>query len=272
MGDDTPLAFLSERPHMVYDYFKQRFAQVTNPPIDPLREGLVMSLSMRLGRRGNILVPGPDSVNQIQLQSPVILESELEGVQKDELLGTRTFPCFFDSTAGPGALKAAILELCETVEQAVREGCQCVVLSDRPVDGEVDPDRPAMPMLLAVGAVHHHLIQKTLRGETSIVAETAQCFSTHHMAVLVGYGVHAVCPYLALEAVRQWRASPNTEKLVKRGKIANLSMEDCQANLCYALNKGLRKILSKMGISLLSCYHGAQIPVSYTHLTLPTIE
>ena len=98
MGDDTPLAFLSERPHMVYDYFKQRFAQVTNPPIDPLREGLVMSLSMRLGRRGNILVPGPDSVSQIQLQSPVILESELEGVQKDELLGTRTFPCFFDSS------------------------------------------------------------------------------------------------------------------------------------------------------------------------------
>merc|ERR1711871_1677994 len=86
----------------------------------------------------------------------------------------------------------------------------------------------------------------TLRGETSIVAETAQCFSTHHMAVLVGYGAHAVCPYLALEAVRQWRASPNTEKLVKRGKMANLSMEDCQANLCYALNKGIRKILSKM--------------------------
>jgi glutamate synthase (ferredoxin) len=263
MGDDTPLAFLSERPHMVYDYFKQRFAQVTNPPIDPLREGLVMSLSMRLGRRGNILEPGPDSVSQVQLSSPVLLESELEAIQGDASLATRTFPCFFDSTAGPGALKTAILKLCEDVEQAVREGCQCVVLSDRPAGGEVNPDAPAMPMLLAVGAVHHHLIQKTLRGETSIVSETAQCFSTHHIAVLVGYGVHAVCPYLALEAVRQWRMSPNTEKLVQRGKMANLSMEDCQANLCYALNKGLRKILSKMGISLLSCYHGAQILEAY---------
>merc|ERR1719247_1862656 len=99
MGGDTPLAFLSERPHMVYDYFKQRFAQVTNPPIDPLREGLVMSLSMRLGRRGNILEPGPDSVSQVQLNSPVLLESELEAIKGDAVLGTRVFPCFFDASA-----------------------------------------------------------------------------------------------------------------------------------------------------------------------------
>jgi glutamate synthase (ferredoxin) len=263
MGDDVPLPVLAAAPHVLYDYFKQRFAQVTNPPIDPLREGLVMSLEMRLGRRGNLLAPGPDAYSQILLDSPVLLESELAAVQGDAVLATRTFPVRFPAGA-PGGLAAALAELCAGVEAAVRAGCQCVVLSDRvPAGEELDPASPPMPPLLAVGAVHHHLIAAGLRTETSLVAETAQCFSTHHVAMLVGYGAHAVCPYLAFESCRQWRAAPRTAALVKAGKVPDLTPAAATYNFKKAVEKGLLKILSKMGISLLSCYHGAQIFEAY---------
>lgn len=257
MGDDVPLSVLASTPHMLYDYFKQRFAQVTNPPIDPLREGLVMSLEMRLGRRGNLLQGGPGSYNQILLKSPVILESELDVIKTDSALKTQTFQTEYRAGT-EGALKSALTELCSSVENAVRAGCECVVLSDRQASG-MDPSRPPIPPLLAVGAVHHHLIRAGLRTETSLVVETAQCFSTHHIAMLVGYGAHAVCPYLAFESCRQWRASPRTEALIKAGKAPDVTAETATLNYKKALEKGLLKILSKMGISLLSCYHGAQI-------------
>jgi len=255
MGDTIALPVLSGRPHLLYDYFKQRFAQVTNPPIDPLREGLVMSLAVRIGRRGNLLKPEADSVKQVNLTSPVLIEEELDEIMKTDFLQSKKFSTFFKSGE---SIKAAVEALCADVEKAVRSGCQSVVLSDKP-EGRLSADTPAIPILLAAGAVNHHLISCGLRTEASIIAETAQCFSTHHFACLIGYGVSAVCPYLALEACRQWRMSDRTESLVKKGRVANLSVEDVQHNFKIAINKGLKKILSKMGFSLLSSYQGAQI-------------
>lgn len=154
-----------------------------------------------------------------------------------------------------------VQELCAHAEASVRAGKGCLILSDRSDD--MEPGRVPIPTLLAVGAVHHHLIRTGLRSDTSIVAETAQCFSTHHVAVLVGYGVHAVCPYLGFETCRQWRASSRTANLIKVGKMADISATKAQKNYKKALEKGVLKILSKMGISLLSCYHGAQIFEAY---------
>lgn len=257
MGDDIPLAVISDKPQLIYNYFKQRFAQVTNPPIDPLREGLVMSLEMRLGGRGNLLQPGPDSYNQMLLRNPIMFEEQLQVVIDDEALQTKTFDLHFEASK-KGSLKNAITDLCERVAQAVHDGAQCIVLSDRP-DGPLDKQKVPIPALLATGAVHQHLIKTKLRVETSIVVDTAQCLTTHQLALLIGYGAHAVCPYLGFESCRQWRLSSSVQSRIKVGKLADISIEDTQKNYHLALKKGLLKILSKMGISLLSCYHGAQI-------------
>lgn len=230
---------------MLFNYFKQRFAQVTNPAIDPLREGLVMALSMRLGAQGNLLEPGPDSYNQVFLNSPILTDSQLADVAGDKGLKSITFQLHYTS-GQDGALAKAVADLCCNVEDAVRSGCQCIVLSDRldSVD-EMDPTRPPIPALLATGAVHHHLIKTYLRTETSIVVDTAQCFSTHHLAVLIGYGAHAVCPYLTFETCRQWRLSPRTANLIKSGKVPDISIIDTQRNYKKAMEKGLLKILSR---------------------------
>jgi len=258
MGDDVPLAALSDRPQMISDYFKQRFAQVTNPPIDPLREGLVMSLEMRVGAKGNMLAAGAEAVNgQVILNSPVLIEPELEVLQADSELNTKTLPTFFKG----GDLKSAVDKLCTDAEEAVKAGAKLLVLSDRMT--ELNSDEVAIPSLLAVGAVHHHLIAQGLRTQSSIVADTAQAFSTHHCAVLVGYGASGVCPWLALETCRQWREAPRTVTLMQRGKLPDVTVVECQHNFRKALNKGLLKIISKIGISLLSSYHGAQIFEAY---------
>ena len=218
-----------------------------------------MSLEMRLGKRGNLLTPGPDSYAQLLLKSPVLLESELAAVTDASGLSTRTFRLHYQS-GDPGAMEAALRKLCADVEAAVQGGCEVLVLSDRLPDGEEHSmERPPIPALLAIGAVHHHLIRTGLRTETSIVADTAQCVSTHQLAVMVGYGAHAVCPYLGFETARQWRSASRTEALIRSGKVADVSITAAQKNYKKALEKGLLKILSKMGISLLSCYHGAQI-------------
>ncbi|KAI3682337.1 hypothetical protein L1987_82254 [Smallanthus sonchifolius] len=258
MGDDIPLAVLSQKSHMLYDYFKQRFAQVTNPAIDPLREGLVMSLEVNLGKRGNILEVGPENASQVTLSSPVLNESELESLFKDPILKSQTIPTFFDIRKGlDGSLEKTLNKICEAADEAVRNGCQLLVLSDRA--DELEATRPAVPILLAVGAVHQHLIQNGLRMSASIVADTAQCFSTHHFACLIGYGASAVCPYLAFETCRQWRLSKKTLNLMRNGKMQMVTIEKAQNNFKKAVNAGLMKILSKMGISLLSSYCGAQI-------------
>ncbi|CAH9079304.1 unnamed protein product [Cuscuta epithymum] len=258
MGDDIPLAVLSSKPHMLFDYFKQRFAQVTNPAIDPLREGLVMSLEVHLGKRGNIQEVGPENASQVNLSCPVLNEGELESLLKDPLLKPQILPAFFNVGKGVyGSLEKALYRLCEAADQAVRNGSQLLVLSDR--DDELVAARPAIPILLAVGAVHQHLIHNGLRMSASIVVDTAQCFSTHQFACLIGYGASAICPYLALETCRQWRLSNKTMNLMRNGKMPTVTIEQAQKNFCKAINFGLLKILSKMGISLLSSYCGAQI-------------
>uniref|UniRef100_A0A0E0I559 glutamate synthase (ferredoxin) n=1 Tax=Oryza nivara TaxID=4536 RepID=A0A0E0I559_ORYNI len=258
MGDDIPLAVLSQKPHMLFDYFKQRFAQVTNPAIDPLREGLVMSLEVNIGKRRNILEVGPENADQVTLSSPVLNEGELESLLNDSKLKPKVLSTYFDIRKGlDGSLDKAIKVLCDEADAAVRNGSQLLVLSDR--SEALEPTRPAIPILLAVGAIHQHLIQNGLRMSASIVADTAQCFSTHQFACLIGYGASAVCPYLALETCRQWRLSNKTVNLMRNGKMPTVTIEQAQRNFIKAVKSGLLKILSKMGISLLSSYCGAQI-------------
>ncbi|MEG3438208.1 glutamate synthase large subunit [Pannus brasiliensis CCIBt3594] len=256
MGDDIPLAVLSEKPRLLYDYFKQRFAQVTNPPIDPLRESLVMSLTMYLGRRGNILDLGVDDAHLLKLDTPVLNDLELNAV-KSAHYRVAELSTVYDITTGPGGLETAIAALCEEAAKQVSAGAEIIILSDRlsPITEETS----YIPPLLAVGAVHHHLIRSHLRLKASIVVDTAQCWSTHHFACLIGYGASAVCPYLALETIKQWLSDPRTQKLMENGKIETVSLEKALDNYRKSVEAGLLKILSKMGISLLSSYHGAQI-------------
>lgn len=262
MGDDIPLSILSSRPHVLYDYFKQRFAQVTNPAIDPLREKLVMSLVTQLGRRGNLLDHAPDSARLLKLNSPVINETELTTI-RDADFGAQTLSTLYPLSAGPQGLAAAIQNLCAQATAAVQAGQQILVISDRQTSsGEttwLNADYSYIPPLLAVGAIHQHLIKQEIRLQASLVVETAQCWSTHHFACLIGFGTAAICPYLALESVRQWWADERTQKLMARGKISAMTIEGAQSNYRQAVNAGLLKILSKMGISLISSYQGAQI-------------
>ncbi len=256
MGDDTPLAVLSSKPHLLYDYFKQRFAQVTNPPIDPLRESLVMSLTMYLGRRGNILKLGVDDAHLLKLDSPLLNNAELVKV-KTSSYKTAELSTLYDLTTGPGGLETAIAHLCAEAAKKVASGAEILILSDR--TAPIDEKTSYIPPLLAVGAVHHHLIRSHLRLKASIVIDTAQCWSTHHFACLIGYGASAVCPYLALETIAQWWIEPKTQKLMENGKLEAISLEKALINYRKSVEAGLLKILSKMGISLLSSYHGAQI-------------
>ena len=262
MGDDIPLAVLSDKPHLLYDYFKQRFAQVTNPPIDPLREKLVMSLEMHLGERRPALKPQAEAAAVIHLETPVLNESELVAIGQQGLPVT-TLSTQVGVEACTGGLKASLDALCEAAEQAVCGGAQVLVLSDR-VDAsgaasQLNATTAAMPALLAVGAVHHHLLRQKLRLRCSLVADTAQCWSTHHIACLIGYGASAICPWLTWETTRHWLEHPKTKKRIEQGKLPALDAERVQANVRISLENGLRKILSKIGISLLASYHGAQI-------------
>jgi glutamate synthase (ferredoxin) len=254
MGDDIPLAVLSDKPHLLYDYFKQRFAQVTNPPIDPLREKLVMSLEMHLGRRGSPLRPESGAAAVMHLTSPVLNEAELIALTQQGFTHS-TISTLMPIEAGPIALADALGELRFKAETAVVAGAQILILSDRGINATTS----YIPPLLAVGAVHHHLLNLGLRLQTSLVLDTAQCWSTHHLACLIGYGASAVCPWLTWETSRHWLAQPRVQKLIETGKLPALSVEKVQANIRKALEDGLRKILSKIGISLLASYHGAQI-------------
>ncbi len=266
MGDDIPLAVLSDKARLLYDYFKQRFAQVTNPPIDPLRESLVMSLSMQLGAKGNLLDIKPEDARLLKLESPILNDVELELVQNSDFK-SETLSALYEIATGPLGLETAIKQLCEQAAKAVTEGAEILIISDREAPRQsrdrrfpgIGVEYSYIPPLAAVGAVHHHLIKQGLRLKTSLIVDTAQCWSTHHYACLVGYGASAVCPYLAWESVRQWWNSPKTQKLMENGKIESVSLAQAQKNYRKAVEAGLLKILSKMGISLLSSYHGAEI-------------
>ena len=274
MGDDTPLAVLSLQPRLLYTYFKQLFAQVTNPPIDPIREKLVMSLNLVLGWRRNLLAETPEHARLVQANSPILFPHELAALRE---LGGKGFPNIsIDATwplsEGDAGLEAAIDRICAEAEKAVLEGARVVVLTD----ASVDHDRVAVPMLLAVGAVHHHLIRTGKRMKTSIVCETGEARDVHQVACLIGFGASAICPYLAFETVREIvenikvtaqqgvaKAGSDSEKLAK----AQTALRDAETldfttaakNFRKALEDGLLKIMSKMGISVLGSYHGAQI-------------
>ncbi|WP_016950617.1 glutamate synthase-related protein [Anabaena sp. PCC 7108] len=257
MGDDIPLAVLSEKSHLLYDYFKQRFAQVTNPPIDPLREKLVMSLTVELGERGNLLEPKAEHARRLKLESPVLTDTELDAIKLSGF-ATAELSTLFPIASGPDGLKAALESLQKQAAESVQAGAKILILSDQAGAG-IGAELTYIPPLLAVGAVHHYLIRQGLRMKTSLVVHTAQCWSTHHFACLLGYGAGAVCPYMALDTVRDWWSDPKTQQFMERGKINLLTLEQAIANYRQAVESGLLKILSKMGISLLSSYQAAQI-------------
>jgi len=264
MGDDAPIAVLSERPHTLYNYFKQRFAQVTNPPIDPLREGVVMSLGMTLGKKESIYKVSEEGARLIHLNSPILNSEEMatiaeyaeddNGGFKQKSLTTR-----YDLTEGPSGIKTALDALCNAAVEQVKAGVEVLILSDVAEDQANMDETTYIPPLLAVGAVHHRLIEEGLRMDTGLLVETGAAWSTHHFACLVGYGANAVHPYLALETVKQWHGQTRTQKMMKNGKLKETTLAEAQENYRTAVENGLLKILSKIGISLLTSYSGAQI-------------
>ncbi|MFM9268275.1 glutamate synthase-related protein [Tychonema sp. BBK16] len=260
MGDDIPLAVLSEKPQLLYNYFKQRFAQVTNPPIDPLREGMVMSLTVNIGLRGNLLQALPENAKLIKIDSPILNDGELGFLKEQKSFPAKVLSTIYHIVAGPEGLKDAVNRLCQEAADSVRSGAKILILSDRTSSTTgLSTESTYIPPFLAIGAVHHHLIQEGLRMKTSLVVDTAQCWSTHHFACLIGYGAAAVCPYLALESVRGWWADAKTQNLMKHGKVPNITVATAQAQYRKAVENGLLKIMSKMGISMLSSYQAAQI-------------
>ncbi len=253
MGDDIPLAVLSSKPHILYDYFKQRFAQVTNPPIDPLREKLVMSLEMHLGERCSSFSFN-DIKPSIHIKSPILNERELLEI-KNKGINFHTISTLFDIESGIESFEKRLNDICIESENAIKNNCSILIISDK----GITPKRTFIPPLLAIGTIHHYLLKKEIRLKASLVVETGQCWSTHHMACLIGYGASAICPWLIFESSRHWLKHPKTIKLINGGKLQKFSAKDVQKNIKNALEDGLRKILSKIGISLLASYHGAQI-------------
>ena len=247
MGNDTPLAVLSEKSRSLFDYFHQLFAQVTNPPIDPIREEMVMSLVSFVGGEGNILQDGPEHARVIELPQPVLTNEDLERlrwVDRQHFQAKTLSICF---KAEPGRMHRALDRLRHEAEEYVLDGYQVLILSDRPVDS----DHAAIPSLLAVSTVHHHLIRKGLRSRCGLVIETGEAREVHHFACLLGFGASAVNPYVAFETIEDMRL----RKLLPK----SLSEADARDHYVKAVGKGLLKTMSKMGISTISSYIGAQI-------------
>ncbi|HXI91905.1 MAG TPA: glutamate synthase large subunit [Blastocatellia bacterium] len=244
MGDDTPLAFLSSKPRLLYSYFKQRFAQVTNPAIDPIRERLVMSLTTLLGARGNLAVETPAQPKLIKLSSPILSAAALEWLARQGGAGRRclTLPAVFDIARGGDGLKRAIDELRQRASEAIEGGCSILIVDDLVVSESETP----IPMLLAVGALHSHLIRKGLRMRASLVVRTGEARDDHHIACLIGFGANAVSPSLAFDVIAH------------EGPRRGLTSSDAFRNYRRALEDGLLKIMAKMGISTLSGYCGSQ--------------
>ena len=248
MGSDTPLAILSERPRLLYDYFAQMFAQVTNPPLDAIREALVTSTEAAIGAAGNLLDPGAESCRQIKLPSPILHDEEFAKLRHVAQAGfrARTLPILFEPAAGTGGLQAALDHLRADAAAAVKDGCTILILSDRGITST----RAPIPALLATACVHHHLVRERLRALCGLVVESGEIREVHHAALLVGYGASAVNPYLAFETI---------EQMVSDGVLPGITAERAAANYISAMTKGLLKVMSKMGISTLQSYCGAQI-------------
>ncbi|PSU54984.1 glutamate synthase large subunit [Photobacterium aphoticum] len=249
MGADWPLAVLSHQSQHLSHYFKQLFAQVTTPPIDPIRERMVMSLNTYLGKDQNLLTETPQHCQKVELESPVLSNAELEKLRAidNEHLQAKTLDIVFNASGEAGKLERALKRICQYSEDAVIDGYSIIILTDRAVNS----NHAAIPAMLAVGAVHHHLIRKGLRAKCDIVVETGDARETHHFATLVGYGANAVNPYLVTETL--------VDLQKKRKLDPEVSTDDLFNNYRKGVNGGLLKIFSKMGISTLQSYHGAQI-------------
>ncbi|HNR15414.1 MAG TPA: glutamate synthase large subunit [Chitinophagaceae bacterium] len=249
MGTDVPLAILSDQPQHLSSYFKQLFAQVTNPPIDPIRERLVMSLATFAGNNGNLLLEDPLTCHSVALKHPVLSNYELEKIRSIDtgLFQSKTIQCYFKADGKPGSLQKGLDRICEYAVHAVEDGFKVLILQDRAIDSNHAP----IPSLLATAAIHHHLIRKGMRGQVGVIVEAGDVWEVHHFACLVGFGATAINPYLALSSIRDLKES---------GKLQTILHEDeLKKNYVKAVNDGLLKIFSKMGISTLQSYQGAQI-------------
>ena len=255
MGDDTPLAVLSERPQLLYNYFKQLFAQVTNPPVDAIREEIIMAMDTTIGPEQNLLQPTPESAHQIKLATPILTNEELEKLRALNTPKGRsgawafratTIPILFPANSGGAGVEKAMEEVCRRASAAVAAGTNIIVLSDRGVDAQ----RAPIPALLAVAGVHHHLIREGTRTRVGLVLESGEPREVHHFALLIGYGAGAVNPYLAFETLHD---------LVRQGLLTGVDEEHAVKNYIKASSKGVVKVISKMGISTIQSYCGAQI-------------
>ncbi len=250
MGTDTPIAVLSNKARLLYDYFKQNFAQVTNPPIDPIREELVMSLLSMIGPRPNLLGHDAGSHKRLEVAQPILTDENIAKIRSaekglDKAFRTETIDMTWDAATGADGLEKAIKDLCAAATEAVLADKNILILSDR----AQGPDRIAMPALLATAAIHHHLVRQGLRMQTGLVVETGEAREVHHFCALAGYGAEAINPYVAFETLEQIRVE----------KDLGLTSEEVQQNYIKAVGKGIRKVMSKMGISTYQSYCGAQI-------------
>lgn len=250
MGTDTPIAVLSSKPRLLYDYFKQNFAQVTNPPIDPIREELVMSLVSMIGPRPNLLGHDAGTHKRLEVDQPVLTNADLLKIRSveealDGAFRTETIDMTWDAESGAAGLEMAIKEMCWAATEAVLADRNILILSDR---GQ-SPDRIAMPALLATAAVHHHLVRQGLRMQTGLVVETGEAREVHHFCVLAGYGAEAINPYVAFETLEEIRVR----------RELPLTTQEVEQNYIKAVGKGILKVMSKMGISTYQSYCGAQI-------------
>ena len=249
MGSDVPLAVLSDQPQHLSSYFKQLFAQVTNPPIDPIRERMVMSLATFVGNNGNLLTEDPLDCHSVALKHPILTNYELEKIRSIDtgIFQAKTLQCYFRADGKPGSLKRGLDRLCRYATDAVEDGFEVLILTDRAIDSEHAP----IPSLLATAAVHHHLIRKGYRGQVGLVIEAGDVWEVHHFACLVGFGATAINPYLAFATIKDLKANSHIK--------TDLDDKQLQKNYVKAVNDGLLKVFSKMGISTLQSYQGAQI-------------
>ena len=248
MGNDTPLAVISDRPQVFFNYFRQQFAQVTNPAIDPIREELVMSLTEYIGAVGtNILTPDASNCKMVRLPQPVLTNTQLDILCNIRYKGfnTRKLTMAFEMVKGEEGLRQALDKLCKAAEASVDEGVNYIILTDR----DIDAQQAAIPSLLAVSAVHHYLISVGKRVQTALIVESGEIRETMHAALLLGYGASALCPYMAFAVI---------DDLVKHGKIQE-EYATAESHYIKAVDKGLKKIMSKMGISTIRSYRGAKI-------------
>ena len=248
MGADAPLAILSDKPQLLYSYFKQMFAQVTNPPIDSIREEMVTSTRVMLGNSGNLTEPNKAGTYALSMRTPILTNQELASIKALDCrrMKSVTLPILFDPTKGAEGLRDALDELCAKAEEAACTDQNVLILSDRGVDENHAP----IPALLAVAAVHNHLIRKVLRTEIGLILESGEPREVHHFCTLIGYGVTAINPYLALETVHDLQA---------RKRLGDITPEQAEKNYIKAAVGGIMKVMSKMGISTVRSYHGAQI-------------